>query len=100
MGEGCGEKTGCGVPGDAVRLGKRRSHPDGKSSCARMIKYWCMTDLDRLSIKETLEEIRTELNEFANGEGSVRVYKKDIEHALERIAAIERHLGIDRDIAA
>jgi hypothetical protein len=27
-------------------------------------------------------------------------YRKEIDHALERIAAIERHLGIERKIAA
>jgi hypothetical protein len=27
-------------------------------------------------------------------------YRKEIDHALERIAAIEKHLGIDKKIAA
>jgi hypothetical protein len=27
-------------------------------------------------------------------------YRKEIDHALERIAAIEKHLGLDRKISA
>jgi hypothetical protein len=31
---------------------------------------------------------------------NVTGYRKEIDHALERIAAIEKHLGLDKKIAA
>ena len=51
--------------------------------------------IDRLdlSIHRELESIKEQLKNVAG-------FGKEIDHALERIAAIEKHLGIDKKIAA
>jgi hypothetical protein len=46
-----------------------------------------------LSIHRELESIKQELKNVAG-------FGKEIDHALERIAAIEKHLGIEKKIAA
>jgi hypothetical protein len=46
-----------------------------------------------LSIHRELERIKEQLENVAG-------FGKEIDHALERIAAIEKHLGIDNKIAA
>jgi hypothetical protein len=46
-----------------------------------------------LSIHRELEAIKQELKNVAG-------FDKEIDHALERIAAIEKHLGIEKKIAA
>ena len=45
------------------------------------------------SINGELETIKQQLRNLAG-------FGKEIDHALERIAAIEKHLGIDKKIAA
>jgi hypothetical protein len=40
-----------------------------------------------------LEDLRTKVDNITG-------YRKEIDHALERIASIEKHLGISRKIAA
>jgi hypothetical protein len=58
-------------------------------------------------IREELKEIRSEvasirrdLERLTANVANVIGYRKEIDHALERIAAIEQHLGINRKIAA
>ena len=47
-----------------------------------------------------LADIRRDLEEMKSRVTNVTGYGKEIDHALERIAAIERHLGIEKKIAA
>jgi len=51
------------------------------------------------SIERDLKQIRRDLYELAEKVENVTGYRKEIDHALERIAAIERHLGINKKIA-
>jgi chromosome segregation ATPase len=52
------------------------------------------------SIERDLKQIRRDLYELGDKVENIGGYRKEIDHALERIAAIERHLGIERKIAA
>ena len=52
------------------------------------------------SIERDLKQIRRDLYELADKVENIGGYRKEIDHALERIAAIERHLGIKRKTAA
>jgi septal ring factor EnvC (AmiA/AmiB activator) len=52
------------------------------------------------SIERDLKQIRRDLYDLAEQVENVTGYRKEIDHALERIAAIERHLGINKKIAA
>jgi septal ring factor EnvC (AmiA/AmiB activator) len=52
------------------------------------------------SIERDLKQIRRDLYELADRVENIGGYRKEIDHALERIAAIERHLGIERKIVA
>ena len=52
------------------------------------------------SIERDLKQIRRDLYELADKVENIGGYRKEIDHALERIAAIEKHLGISRKIAA
>jgi septal ring factor EnvC (AmiA/AmiB activator) len=45
------------------------------------------------AIRQNLDDLREQV------ENVIR-FRKEIDHALERIAAIEKHLGIDKKIAA
>jgi septation ring formation regulator EzrA len=47
-----------------------------------------------------LGSIRRELDDLREKVENVSGFRKEIDHALERIAAIEKHLGIDKKIAA
>ena len=49
------------------------------------------------SIERELRDIKRRLTHF---EDNVTGYRQEIDHALERIAAIEKHLGINKKIAA
>jgi uncharacterized coiled-coil DUF342 family protein len=51
-------------------------------------------------IRAELADIRRELDDLSERFGNIRGYRKEIDYALERIAAIEKHLGIERKIAA
>lgn len=56
---------------------------------------------DRLfPLSRELASIRHDLGELAAKLHDVTGFAKDIDHALERIAAIEKHLGISHKIAA
>ena len=51
-------------------------------------------------IRSDLKSIRDELDDLTEKLENVSGFRKEIDHALERIAAIERHLGITKKIAA
>jgi chromosome segregation ATPase len=52
------------------------------------------------SIESELGAIRRDLDDLAERFENVSGYRKEIDHALERIAAIEKHLGMEKRIAA
>ena len=45
-------------------------------------------------------ELRKELDELKEHVDAIAGFRKEIDHALERIAATEQHLGIEKKIAA
>jgi hypothetical protein len=52
------------------------------------------------SIERDLKVIRRDLNEVTEEVQNISGYRREIDHALERIGAIEKHLGVERKIAA
>jgi predicted nucleic acid-binding Zn-ribbon protein len=48
------------------------------------------------SIRAELKSIRTDLDDLTEKFENVLGYRKEIDHALERISAIEKHLGLDK----
>jgi hypothetical protein len=52
------------------------------------------------SIERELNAIRRDLDDLREKVENVIGFQKEIDHALERIAAIEKHLGINKKIAA
>jgi septal ring factor EnvC (AmiA/AmiB activator) len=52
------------------------------------------------SIEHELKAIRRDLADLRERFENVSGFHKEIDHALERIAAIEKHLGLDKKIAA
>lgn len=52
------------------------------------------------SIERDLRTIRRELNDLAEIVENIAGYRKEIDHAFERITAIEKRLGITRRAAA
>ena len=52
------------------------------------------------SIRAELKSIRSELNDLTEKVDNILGYRKEIDHALERIAAIEKHLDLDRKLSA
>jgi septation ring formation regulator EzrA len=52
------------------------------------------------SIESELRSIGRELDDLSEKYENVSGFRKEIDHALERVAAIEKHLGIDKKIAA
>ena len=51
-------------------------------------------------IERELKGIRRDLDVLREKVDNVSGFRKEIDHALDRIAAIEKHLGIDKKIAA
>ena len=51
-------------------------------------------------IRDELTSIRRDLDRLTANVENVIGYRKEIDYALERIAAIEKHLGIEKKIAA
>jgi len=51
-------------------------------------------------IRSELKSIRRDLDDLKEKFENVIGFQKEIDHALERIAAIEKHLGINKKIAA
>ena len=52
------------------------------------------------SVERELKSIRRDLDDLREKVENVSGFQKEIDHALERIAAVERHLGLDKKIAA
>ena len=52
------------------------------------------------TLRAELADIRRELDDLRLRVVNVTGYRKEIDYALERIAAIEKHLGIEKGIAA
>ncbi len=52
------------------------------------------------SIEGDLRSFRRDLNDLADKVDNIAGFRKEIDHALDRIVAIEKHLGISRQIAA
>jgi hypothetical protein len=51
-------------------------------------------------VRSDVKAIRTELDELREKVDNIAGYRKEIDHALERIAAIEKRLGISKKITA
>jgi phage shock protein A len=51
-------------------------------------------------IEQDLKAIRRDLYELADKVENISGYRKEIDHALDRIAAIEKHVGIKTKLAA
>ena len=51
-------------------------------------------------IRLELKSIRRDLDDLRGKVENVVGFQKEIDHALERIAAIEKHLGINKKIVA
>ena len=51
-------------------------------------------------IHAELADIRRDLDDLRSRVANITGYAKEIDHALERIAAIEKHLGIEKKVAA
>jgi seryl-tRNA synthetase len=52
------------------------------------------------SIERDLKTIRRDLDDLMTKVENITGYRKEIDHAFERIATIEKHLGISRKAAA
>jgi predicted nucleic acid-binding Zn-ribbon protein len=52
------------------------------------------------SVERELKSIRRDLDDLREKVENVCGFQKEIDHALERIAAIEKHLGLDKKVAA
>ena len=52
------------------------------------------------SMERELKAIRGDLDDLREKVENVFGFRKEIDYALERIATIEKHLGLDRKIAA
>jgi hypothetical protein len=57
-------------------------------------------DAELRNIRSELKGTRLELDALHDKVENMLGYRKEIDHALGRIAAIEKHLGIDKKIAA
>jgi len=51
-------------------------------------------------IERDLKQIRRDLYDLADRVENIAGYRKEIDHALDRIAAIEHHLGLKPKLAA
>lgn len=51
-------------------------------------------DEELRAIRAEIKSIRTDLDDLADRVENILGYRKEIDHALTRIAAIEKHLGI------
>ena len=64
------------------------------------LKATMATKDDVKSIRDELASIRRDLEVLTEKVDNIIGLPLEIDHALERIAAIEKHLGINRKIAA
>ena len=52
------------------------------------------------ALRAEVADVRRDVEELKSRADNSAGYSKEIDHALERIAAIEKHLGIEKKIAA
>jgi len=64
------------------------------------IRAAMVTKVDYHDLRQELQNIRADLKELRANVENMSGFRKEIDHALERIAAIERHLGLNKKIAA
>ncbi len=64
------------------------------------IRATMATKNDLAHILSELKALRDNLDALREQVENITGYRKEIDHALNRIAAIERHLGVDRKTAA
>jgi hypothetical protein len=64
------------------------------------VKKEMATKRDSVEIMEELADIKQRLKDVEAAVEDHAGHSKEIDHALERIAAIEKHLGLDKKIAA
>jgi hypothetical protein len=67
--------------------------PRDSATSSRCAFWWIARHIAFLSIRRGLDDLREKVE-------NVIGFQKEIDHALERITAIEKHLGINRKIAA
>ena|ERR1700677_2888220 len=53
-----------------------------------------------LELRSELKDIRQRLDELEASVRNISGFAKEIDHLIERVSAIETHLGIERKIAA
>jgi hypothetical protein len=73
---------------------------DIKSTMATKADVRAIVHDELRPIRSELKSIRDDLDELTEKVENVIDFRKEIDHALERIAAIERHLGLDNKITA
>jgi polyhydroxyalkanoate synthesis regulator phasin len=69
------------------------------------VKFELKSDIAALAeqvdgIENELKQIRRDLYDLMDKVENIAGYRKEIDHALERIAAIEKHLGLKRQTTA
>jgi hypothetical protein len=64
------------------------------------IRETMATKEDFKALRAEVADIRRDLKELARTVHNIAGLPKEIDHALDRIRRIERHLGIESDIAA
>ena len=77
-----------------------KSSMPSKDDIARLDRGMASLSEHINGIERELKSIRRDLNDLTDKFGNVAGYRKEIDHALERIAAIEKHLGLDKKLAA
>jgi septal ring factor EnvC (AmiA/AmiB activator) len=75
-------------------------HMATKEDAARLEDRLSAVETRLTSIESELGLIRRELDDLGEKFENVSGFRKEIDHALERIAAIEKHMGIEKKIAA
>lgn len=81
-------------------LGHVVKHMATKEDIARLDIRMDKIETQLTSIVKELSAIRRDIDELQEQLDNVSGFRKEIDHALERIAAIEKHLGINKKIAA
>ena len=80
-------------------LFRSRHHRELRPEHRREIR-WSTSRRKLTPILSELSSIRRDLEGLRVNVENVIGYRKEIDYALERIAALEKHLGIERKIAA
>ena len=82
-------------------LSRDLSHRATDSDVAGIIENYVPTIVrnETADIRSELASLRRDLDELSGKADNLIGLPKEIDYALERIAAIERHLGIDKKIA-